>query len=90
MNARKVYRIYTRLGLQLRNKTPKRRVCVKLRDDPQVATGPNKTWAMDFVRDQLATVRRTRVLTMVDTFSRFSPVIDPRLSYGAENVVLAL
>jgi putative transposase len=30
------------------------------------------------------------VLTVVDTFSRFSPIIDPRFSYRAENVVQAL
>jgi putative transposase len=35
---------------------------------------------MDFVHDQLATGQRIRVLTVVDTFSRFSPIIDPRLS----------
>jgi putative transposase len=30
------------------------------------------------------------VLTVVDTFSRFSPVIDPRFSYRAEDVVATL
>ena len=38
---------------------------------------------MDFVHDQLATGQKIRVLTVVDTFSRFSPVIDPRFSYRA-------
>ena len=90
VNAKKVYRIYHELGLQLRNKTPKRRVKAKLRDDRQPATRPNETWAMDFVHDQLATGKRIRVLTVVDTFSRFSPVIDPRFSYRAEDVVLTL
>jgi putative transposase len=51
---------------------------------------PNETWAMDFVHDQLATGKKIRVLTVVDTFSRFSPVIDPRFSYRAEDVVGAL
>jgi putative transposase len=74
----------------LRNKTPKRRVKAKLRDDRKVATGPNQTWAMDFVHDQLATGRKLRVLTMVDTFSRYSPAIDPRFTYRAEDVVQIL
>ncbi len=39
----------------------------------QIATQPNETWAMDFVHDQLATGRKLSVLTIVDTFSRFSP-----------------
>ena len=30
---------------------------------------------MDFVHDQLATGRKLRVLTIVDTFSRFSPAV---------------
>lgn len=90
VNAKKVYRIYTELGLKLRNKTPKRRVKAKLRDDRRTATRPNETWAMDFVHDQLATGKKIRVLTVVDTFSRYSPVIDPRFSYRAEDVIVAL
>jgi putative transposase len=82
--------IYRQLGLQLRNKTPKRRVKAKLRDDRRAATEPNETWAMDFVHDQLATGRKIRILTVVDTFTRVSPVIDPRFSYLAENVIEAL
>jgi putative transposase len=90
VNIKRVYRIYKELGLQLRNKTPKRRVKAKLRDDRTPATRPNETWAMDFVHDQLATGKKIRVLTVVDTFSRYSPVIDPRFSYRAENVVQML
>lgn len=90
MNAKKVYRIYNELGLQLRNKTPKRRVKAKLRDDRCPAAQPNEIWSMDFVHDQLATGKKIRVLTVVDTFSRFSPIIDPRFSYRAEDLVAAL
>lgn len=45
---------------------------------------------MDFVHDQLATGRKIRILIVVDTFSRSSPVIDPRFTYRSENVVEAL
>jgi putative transposase len=45
---------------------------------------------MDFVHDQLATGKKIRVLTVVDIFSRFSPVIDPRFSYRTEDVVHTL
>lgn len=44
----------------------------------------------DFVHDQLATGRKIRILTVVDTFSRFSPVIDPRFSYKGPDVVAKL
>lgn len=72
INIKKVYRIYRELGLQLRNKTPKRRVKAKLRDDRAEAVGPNDVWAMDFVHDQLATGKKLRVLTVIDTFSRLT------------------
>lgn len=67
---KKVYTLYRELGLQLRNKTPKRRVKAKLREDRAPAIRSNDVWAMDFVHDQLATGRKLRVLTVVDTYSR--------------------
>ncbi|MBB3137699.1 hypothetical protein FHS26_005464 [Rhizobium pisi] len=54
-NIKRTYRLYRDLGLQLRNKTPKRRVKAKLREDRQMAVGANDVWTMDFVHDQLAT-----------------------------------
>jgi putative transposase len=87
VNAKRVYRLYREMGLQLRNKTPKRRVKAKLREDRQLATQPNETWAMDFVHDQLATGRKLRVLTIIDTFSRFSPAIEPRFNFRGPDVV---
>lgn len=61
INMKKTRRIYSELGLQLRNKHPKRRVKAKLRDDRQEAVGPNDVWAMDFVHDQLATGKKLRI-----------------------------
>ena len=55
----------------------------KLREDHKHAIGPNDVWAMDFVHDQLATGRMTRVLTVVDTFSRYVPVLDGNSATGA-------
>lgn len=90
VNAKRIYRLYKELGLQLRNKTPKRRVKARLRDDRRPAVRVNETWAMDFVHDQLATGRKIRVLTVVDTFSRFSPAIEPRFSFRAPDVIEVL
>jgi putative transposase len=89
-NIKRTYRLYTAQGLQLRNKTPRRRVKAKLREDRCPASQPNQTWAMDFVHDQLAMGKKIRVLTVVDIFSKFSPVVDPRFSYRAEDVVMTL
>ena len=90
VNAKRIYRLYKELGLQLRNKTPKRRVKAKLREDRSDATHSNQVWAMDFVHDQLATGRKVRVLTVVDTFTRYCPALDPRFSYRGEDVVVTL
>jgi putative transposase len=86
MNPKRVYRLYREMGLQLRNKTPKRRV--KLREDRQSAARPNETWATDCVHDQLVTGRKLRVLTIIDTFSRFSPAIEPRFNFRGPDVVV--
>ncbi len=90
INQKKTRRIYNELGLQLRNKHPKRRVKAKLREDRQEAVEPNDVWAMDFVHDQLATGRKIRVLTVIDTYSRYVPALDPRFSYRGEDVVRTL
>ncbi len=74
----------------MRNKTPKRRVKAKLREDRRNATQPNETWATDFVHDQLGTGRKLRVLTIVDAFSRFSPALEPRFSFRGADVVAVL
>jgi len=63
INIKRTRRLYNELHLQLRNKTPKRRVKAKLREDRSEATRCNQTWAMDFVHDQLATGKKLRVLS---------------------------
>ena len=73
VNMKRTYRIYKAQGLQLRNKTPKRRVKAKLREDRCQANRPHDIWSMDFVHDQLATGQKLRVLTVVSTFSRLLP-----------------
>ena len=42
VNSKRVYRLYREMGLQLRNKTPKRRVKAKLRDDRRPAMRPKR------------------------------------------------
>ena len=87
VNHKRVRRLYTEEGLQLRNKSPKRKVSAKLREDRAVATAPNECWSMDFLSDQLFDGRKIRILTIVDTFTRLSPAIDVRPSYRGSDVV---
>lgn len=90
VNGKRVYRLYKELGLQLRRKPPKRRVKAKLRDGRCAASCSNEVWAMDFVHGQLATGSKLRILTVVDTFSRFSPAVVARLGFRAPDVIEVL
>lgn len=90
VNAKRVWRLYRLENLQLRSKTPKRKVAAKLRQDRAVAGAPNEIWAMDFLSDQLFDGTRIRVLTIVDAHSRVSPAVDVRFSYRGADVVETL
>ncbi len=72
VNAKRIYRLYKRWVCNCAQAT-QRRVKAKLREGRCVASCLNEVWAMDFVHDQLATGPKLRILTVVDTFSRFSP-----------------
>jgi putative transposase len=87
VNSKRVCRLYREMGLQLRNKSPKRRVKAQLREDRSMATTANQVWAMDFVHDQLFDGRKIRILTIVDTFTRLSPAIDVRQQFRGSDVV---
>lgn len=87
VNVKLVNRLYREMGLQLRNKSPKRKVKAKLREGRSVPTGRNDVWAMDFVHDQLFDATKVRVLTIMDTFTRYSPAIEPRFNWRGAGVV---
>ena len=74
----------------MRNKTPKRRVMAKLREDRQTAMEQNECWSMDFVHNQLFDRSKIRCLTILDNFSRICPVIDVRSNYKGHDVVETL
>ena len=90
VNAKRIYRLYCEEGLQVRNKTPRRKVSAKLREDRRAATAPNQVWAMDFMADQLFDGRRLRLLTVIDAYTRLCPAIDVRSSYRGSDVVETL
>ncbi len=87
VNVKLVNRLYREMGLQLRNKSPKRKVKAKLREDRTSPAQRNDVWAMDFVHDQLFDGRKTRVLTIVDAFTRYSPAIEPQFNWRGTGVV---
>lgn len=90
INHKRVYRLYCQEGLQLRRKTPKRRVAAKKREDRPEVTDTNDVWAMDFMADQLFNGQRLRVLTVVDIYSKLCPAIGVGFAYRATDVVETL
>jgi putative transposase len=90
VNAKRVNRLYREMGLQLRNKSPKRKVKAKLREGRSAPAGANDVWAMDFVHDQLYDGRKVRILTVIDAFTRYVPAIEVRERFTGADVVAAL
>lgn len=90
VNAKRVNRLYREMGLQLRNKSPKRKVKAKLREGRSAPAGANDVWAMDFGHDQLYDGRKTRILTVIDAFTRYVPAIEVRARFTGADVAAAL
>jgi putative transposase len=74
----------------VRRKPPRRRVVAMRRDERPEAHGPNQVWAMDWIYDELFDGRRLWVLTVVDVWSRFCPVLRVCRQAKATDVVEAL
>ena len=69
VNHKRVYRVYTKLGLAVRRKKRKR-VAQANRRPKVVPTQANEQWSMDFMSDVLASGRRFRTLNIVDDATR--------------------
>jgi len=63
-------------GLQLRMRVRRRKHCALHRGPAPAAVGPRERWSMDFVHDAPANGRPFRVLTVVDQWSRQSPLLE--------------
>jgi putative transposase len=87
INHKRTRRICRELGLQLRNKTQKRKVNAKLRKDRVQATAPNECWSKHFLSYLLYDGRKIWVLATVGNFTRLSPALDARHSYKGSDVV---
>lgn len=90
VNKKRVHRWYRIEGLQLRMRVRRRKhMCLHRGPVPQ-AQRTHERWSMDFVYDQLSDSRPFRILPVVDQFSRLSPVIEPRHSFGGGDVAAVL
>lgn len=92
VNAKRVARLYTQEGLNLRAKGPKRRrrsAAQRIRTAP---TGPNHVWSMDFMHDRLRGEerRKIRLLTIVDIFTRECLALEVAHGFQAAGVIHVL
>lgn len=90
VNHKRVYRLYCDLSLQMHQKKPKRRIQVKVREDRMVPTRKNDVWSMDFVSDALFYGKKLCILTVVDAFTRESPIVGVGFRYKGYDVVQTL
>ena len=90
VNRKRVRRLYRREGLQLRMRVQRRKHVALHRGPAPILTGPTERWSMDFVHDTLADGRPFRILTVVDHWSRHSPVLEAGFRMSAETVGRAL
>src|SRR5437899_1317317 len=85
---------YGHLGVhevrRVRMRVRRRKHCVLYRGPAPIARGPVERWSMDFVHDALADGRPFRVLTVVDQWSRQSPVLEVGVSLTGRSVADAL
>jgi len=87
-NHKRVERIYREAGLSLRRKRRKR---LSRQRAPVVAVhAANEEWALDFVTDALASTRHTRILTVVDVFTRECLALETDTSMGGLRVLRVL
>src|SRR5499433_808049 len=82
VNRQRVRRLYRLDGLQVRMRVRRRKHLALHRGPALVPAGPTERWSMDFVHDALADGRPFRVLTVVDQWSRSSPLLEvaPKMS----------
>jgi putative transposase len=90
VNKKRVRRLYRLEGLQLRMRVRRRKHIALHRGPAPMPTGPTERWSMDFVHDALADGRPFRVLTVVDQWSRQSPILEVASSMSGAAVSVAL
>jgi putative transposase len=90
VNSKRVHRLYCLQGLQVRMRVRRRKHMCLHRGTVPAAQRTHERWSMDFVHDQLFDGRPIRMLTVVDQYSRLSPLIEPRMRFGGRDVVAAL
>ncbi len=90
VNRKRVRRLYRLDGLQVRMRVRRRKHIALHRGPAPAPAGPTERWSMDFVHDALADGRPFRILTVVDQWSRSSPLLEVASRMSGDTVRAAL
>jgi len=85
-NHKRVYRVYCRLGLNLKRRV-KKTLPEREKKPLSVVSKPNVQWAMDFMHDALYCGKRFRTLNIIDEGTRECLAIEVDTSLPANRVI---
>jgi putative transposase len=88
-NHKRVYRIYTEMGLNLRRKR-KKRLPARIMEPLLQPIHPNITWSMDFMHDTLSNGITFRSLNIIDDYNREALNITVDTSLASKRVIREL
>jgi putative transposase len=88
VNYKRVERLYRLEGLAVRRRKRKRLAVPRV--PRPIAVAPNETWSIDFVSDQLASGRRFRCFTLIDSCTRECLAITVAYSLPSSAVIQTL
>lgn len=88
-NHKRVYRIYTGLGLNI-SRRAKKRLPARVKQELFQPTEPNQVWSLDYMHDSLWDGRTFRMLNIIDDFNRQGLRIEADTSLPALRVIRVL
>ncbi len=90
VNLKRVRRLYRLDGLQLRHRVRRRKHASLHRGIPPAASRAHERWGVDFLHDALFDGRTFRILTVVDQWTRWSPILEAAQGMSGRTVAAAL
>ena len=90
VNLKRVHRLYCLEGLRVRMRVRRNKRQSRHRSPAPAPQTLGECWSMDFVHDQLVNGLSFRVLTVIDNWSRESPLLEVGLSLTGQCVASAL